>query len=117
MYAHYVNLYIWEGKMRYLMNFSYDGSDFVGYQKQLKGRTIQNEIETVLKKVTSEKINIHASGRTDSKVHAKNQYAHFDTEKMNNDSLKKALNSLLPKDIYIKEIKEVDKNFHARLMF
>lgn len=100
--------------MRYLMNFSYDGSNFVGYQKQLKGRTVQNEIENVLKKITDEKIAIHASGRTDSKVHAKNQYAHFDTDKLNKDSLKKALNSLLPEDTYIKNIIEVEKNFHAR---
>lgn len=63
--------------MRYLIGFSYDGTDFYGYQKQLNKRTVQGEIETVLSKVLNCKTIINASGRTDAKVHAYNQKAHF----------------------------------------
>ena len=102
--------------MRYLMTFSYDGSKYSGYQKQPKKKTIQSEIEKVLKKINSEqKVDIHASGRTDAGVHALNQKAHFDMDaKMSPDKLKHSINCLLPKDIYIKDIKEVNDDFHAR---
>ena len=102
--------------MRYLMTFSYDGSKYSGYQKQPKKKTIQSEIEKVLKKINSEqKVDIHASGRTDAGVHALNQKAHFDMDaKMSTDKLKYSINCLLPKDIYIKDIKEVNDDFHAR---
>jgi len=102
--------------MRYLMTFSYDGSKYFGYQKQPKKKTIQGEIEKVLKKINSEqKVDIHASGRTDAGVHALNQRAHFDMDtKMTTDKLKHSVNSLLPDDIYVKEIREVESDFHAR---
>ena len=60
--------------MRYLMTFSYDGSRYKGYQKQVKERTIRGEIEKALKKVNGNKqVSIYASGRTDAGVHALNQ--------------------------------------------
>ena len=102
--------------MRYFMTFVYDGSNFLGYQKQSKGRTVQKEIESVLKKINNDiSVDIHASGRTDAKVHALNQKAHFDLKKkIDCDKLLKALNSLLPEDIYVKKIEEVSDDFHAR---
>ena len=102
--------------MRYLMTFSYDGTNYNGYQKQPDLITIQEVLEDVLTKINSNnKVTIHASGRTDSKVHAVNQKAHFDLEKeIDVNKLKHSLNSLLPKDIYIKDIKEVNSDFHAR---
>ena len=102
--------------MKYFMTFSYDGSKYKGYQKQSRAKTIQGEIEKALKIINdNEAISIHASGRTDAGVHALNQKAHFDMEiKITCDKLLKALNSLLPEDIYIKEIIEVKENFHAR---
>lgn len=102
--------------MRYLIKFSYDGSNFSGYQKQPKQRTIQQELEKALKEINSNtKVEVSASGRTDAKVHALNQYAHFDLKtKITEEKLKKALNSLLPDDIYIKSVQQVDKDFHAR---
>ena len=101
--------------MRYLIRFSYDGSNFYGYQKQPNKRTIQGELENVLSRISKEKISISASGRTDSFVHAINQYAHFDMNlDIPTDSLKKAINSLITGDIYVKEVKKVDSNFHAR---
>ena len=102
--------------MRYFMTFSYDGSDFKGYQKQPKGRTVQGEIESVLKKINGDKaVKITATGRTDAGVHALNQKAHFDfEEKMDIEKLLHSMNSMLPEDIYIKHIEEVSDNFHAR---
>lgn len=100
--------------MRYLMTFSYDGSNFYGYQKQPKKRTIQSEIEQVLSKINNDKVIIHASGRTDAKVHANNQKAHFDIKKIDSSKLKNSMNKMLPNDIYIKDIKEVKDDFHAR---
>lgn len=98
------------------MTFSYDGSKYKGYQKQPKEKTVQGELEKALKEMTgNKKIEVHASGRTDAKVHAISQKAHFDFEtKMTCDNIKKALNSLLPKDIYIKKVEEVNNTFHAR---
>lgn len=101
--------------MRYLMTFCYDGSEYSGYQKQNNEKTIQGTIEEVLSKLSEAQIRIHSSGRTDSKVHALNQTAHFDLNmNISPDKLKKAINSILPDSIYLKSLKEVDKDFHAR---
>lgn len=102
--------------MRYLITFSYDGTLFLGYQKQPKERTVQSELEKALKEINGgKKVDVHASGRTDAGVHALNQKAHFDLEtKITTEKLVKGLNSLLPKDIYIKNAIEVQEDFHAR---
>ncbi len=101
--------------MRYLMTVAYDGSLFKGYQKQPKERTVQGEIEKILKKISTKTIGVNASGRTDAGVHALNQKIHFDLEMdITVDKLKKSLNSLLPDDIYIKEMEVVKDDFHAR---
>lgn len=102
--------------MRYFMSFSYDGSKYKGYQKQPNEKTIQSEIESALTKINSNsEVTIHASGRTDTGVHAINQKAHFDLDQIIECSkLKKSLNSLLPDDIYIKGIVNVKDDFHAR---
>lgn len=102
--------------MRYFMTFSYDGSEFSGYQKQPRERTIQKSIEDVLKEINGGKlVNLVASGRTDAGVHALNQKAHFDMDKeIEPDKLAKGINSLLPDDIYIKKIEIVKDDFHAR---
>lgn len=101
---------------RYFITFSYDGTNFSGYQKQPRERTIQNELEKALKEINeNKKVEVHASGRTDAKVHALNQKAHFYLDiKITKEKLKKALNSLLPEDIHIKNVEEVSDNFHAR---
>lgn len=101
--------------MRYLITFSYDGSKFQGYQKQPKARTVQGELEKVLKTINVEKVEVEASGRTDAGVHALNQKAHFDLNiSIDPDKLKLALNSLLPGDIYVKHAIIVKDDFHAR---
>ena len=98
------------------MTFSYDGSDFSGYQKQDKERTVQGEIEAVLKKINGDKdVKVVASGRTDAGVHALNQKAHFDLEEEQDiQKLLHSMNSMLPADIHVKDIQDVSDNFHAR---
>ena len=102
--------------MRYFMTFSYDGSKYKGYQKQPRVKTIQGELEKALKTLNNdEKVEVYASGRTDAGVHALSQKAHFDIDtNITPENLMKALNSLLPDDIYVKSIVEVDDMFHAR---
>ena len=102
--------------MRYFMTFSYDGSEFKGYQKQVDERTVQGELENVMKRINGEKeVSVVASGRTDAGVHAINQKAHFDMESsVKLDKLHKSINSMLPNDIFVKSIEEVSDNFHAR---
>ena len=102
--------------MKFFITFSYDGSSFNGYQKQPSKRTVQGEMEKVLKQINdNKKVDIIASGRTDAGVHAINQKAHFSLNiDINTDKLKKALNSLLPKDIYVKQVENVSEEFHAR---
>ena len=103
--------------MRYLITFSYDGSKYGGYQKQLDINTIQAELEEALTKLNNKETSIVASGRTDRGVHAINQKAHFDLDiNITPDKLKMALNSLIPNDIYVKDVEVVDSNFHARFI-
>ena len=104
--------------MRCLINFSYDGTNFNGYQKQEGLRTIQEEIEKALTFINGgRETTITSSGRTDKGVHAINQTAHFD---INVDitlyKLKRALNSNLPEDIHVNDVKNVSNDFHARYM-
>ena len=103
--------------MRYMLTYSYDGTNFNGYQKQKGLRTVQGEIEKALKSINNKATKIHSSGRTDAQVHANNQVGHVDIDvKITEYKLKSALNSLLDDDIYIKDAKKVDDDFHARYM-
>ena len=100
--------------MRYFMRFSYNGSKFNGFQKQVDKRTVQGDLESVLSKIFNENIRVVASGRTDAGVHAYNQCLHFDSSKeVDFDNLKFSLNSLLH-NIYVKELYSVPDDFHAR---
>ena len=101
--------------MKIKINIEYNGSKYYGWQKQSSGTTIQNEIEMALKKITSEKIHVIGSGRTDSGVHATNQVAAFNlNKKINLQGLIVELNKELPSDIRIKSSKLVSNDFHAQ---
>ena len=102
--------------MRYLISISSDGSKYNGYQKQVQGNTVQDKLEDVLTNINDKKhVSVSASGRTDAGVHALNQKVHFDLIiKISPDNLRKALNSLLPKDIYVRDCINVSDDFHAR---
>lgn len=101
--------------MRYKCICSYDGTNFYGFQTQLNLRTIQEEIEKVLLIINKQPITIYPSGRTDSGVHALGQVFHFDSDiLMENWMMKNAINSRLPKDIYISLVEQVTDDFHSR---
>ena len=68
-------------KMRIKIKIEYDGSNYIGWQKQNSGRSIQKEIEDCLDELFGEKILLKVAGRTDAGVHAYGQVAHFDLEK------------------------------------
>src|SRR5690625_1084241 len=95
---------------------SYDGTNFSGYQVQPNKRTIQWELEKALAQIHKGKqIRIYASGRTDAGVHAKGQVIHFETDlDISTDNWKKALNALLPEDIYIQMVESVSDECHAQ---
>ena len=94
---------------------SYDGSKFYGFQIQNKLRTVQGEIQKALKKICEEEVTIHASGRTDAKVHGNKQVFHFDTSRqMPEKQWKRAINHFLPNDIYILDSLFVSEDFDSR---
>ncbi len=100
---------------RIKLKIQYDGSDFVGWQKQQKGRSVQEEIELAIEKLTGEKTALVGSSRTDAKVHALGQIAHFDTNSsVPPQNFKFALNDLLADDIKIVSSQKVSSKFHAR---
>lgn len=94
----------------------YDGSRFSGFQIQPKNRTVQGEIEKALKKIhKGMDVRVHASGRTDSGVHAVGQTIHFETDlDFAQANWKRALNTVLPDDVYVKDVLFVPASFHAR---
>ena len=101
--------------MRYLLHFSYNGSYFYGFSKQVDKKTIQGEIEKLLNKRFNCDVKITGCGRTDKGVHSLDHYAHFDVEKdFDVEKLKTYLNNFLRGEIYIKSINRVNKEFHAR---
>lgn len=104
--------------MRYFIYFSYDGTGFYGYQVQPNLRTVQGEIQKAVSYLNRQvETKIHSSSRTDRGVHAISQVAHFDLSiPIPVDKIKMGLNSLLPDDIYVLEVKEVASDFHARYM-
>ena len=102
-------------QVRYIINFEFLGNDFFGSQKQPDKRTVQGEIEKALCTLTKNKINVFLSGRTDAKVSAKCQTAHFDSQKIENpEKFLYSLNCILPHDIKIFELKETNPTFHAQ---
>ncbi|WNS75640.1 tRNA pseudouridine(38-40) synthase TruA [Bacillus sp. DTU_2020_1000418_1_SI_GHA_SEK_038] len=103
-------------KRRFKCLVAYDGTQFSGYQVQPNKRTVQSELERVLKKLhKGADIKVSASGRTDAGVHARGQVIHFDSElNIPLDKWDIALNSLLPDDVVVMNTEEVDGGFHAR---
>lgn len=102
-------------KKNYTISIEYDGTDFVGWQRQANGRTVQNLIENALVTITGETIAVTGAGRTDSGVHARGQVANFHSEtSLTCSELCRALNGLLPGDVVIHAVDEADDSFSAR---
>ncbi len=97
------------------LTISYDGSEFHGWQRQPGVRTVQECIEIAISKMTGEDVSLLASGRTDAGVHAIGQVANFKTKSIIPlDGFLKGLNSILPDDISILDVQEMNLTFHAR---
>ena len=102
---------------RYQVLIEYVGTNFVGWQIQSKGKSIQKLIQTKLSKLIKEKILLIGSGRTDAGVHAIEQSAHFECKKeiQNLDKFLKSVNHFVnDKNVSIINIKKKNINFHAR---
>jgi len=102
---------------RYQILIEYDGTNFVGWQIQSKGKSIQKLIQTKLSKLLKEKVSLVGAGRTDSAVHAIEQSAHFDCKKEihNLDKFLKSINHFVnDMNVSIMNITKKNINFHAR---
>ncbi|NLJ79371.1 MAG: tRNA pseudouridine(38-40) synthase TruA [Tissierellia bacterium] len=97
------------------LTIEYDGSNYVGWQIQENGISIQEEMEGAIHRVTGEDITLIGSGRTDSGVHAMGQVANFKTSStIPANRFKFAINNNLPGDIVILRSEEVPMHFHSR---
>ncbi|NAS32489.1 tRNA pseudouridine(38-40) synthase TruA [Flavobacteriaceae bacterium R38] len=101
--------------MRYFLEFSYNGKQYHGWQKQPNAISVQECIEKALSTLMRTPIMIVGAGRTDAGVHAKQMFAHFDIdENIDTDNLTHRLNSFLPRDIGIHQLYKVVDTAHAR---
>ena len=103
--------------INYLIKIEYEGTHFVGWQSQKNGKSIQDTIEKVLKKILKTKIRIIGAGRTDKGVHAFSQYASFKVKKKIENKkvfLDSANYFLKNKLISILDVRKKTNNFHAR---
>jgi tRNA pseudouridine38-40 synthase len=97
------------------LTLEYDGTDFVGWQFQTNGRSVQEEVEKAIKQILQVNVRIIGAGRTDSGVHAHGQVASFQVDQDIDISLfAKSLNSVLPQDIVIRDVSVPPNGFHAR---
>ncbi len=98
-----------------VLKLEYDGTGFVGWQLQPRGRTVQGVLEEAIHTVLRADHRVTAAGRTDAGVHATGQVVHFRTDSdMVVDRLKKGLNGVLPPDVRVLEAAQATDDFHAR---
>jgi tRNA pseudouridine38-40 synthase len=101
--------------LRFRLKLHYDGTHFFGWQIQKSERTVQGELEAALKQLTGARRPVLGSGRTDRGVHATGQVAAVTVPpRWQSDTLKRALNAVLPADIWVQEIKPVPLDFNPR---
>ena len=101
--------------MRYFIFFGYDGTNYHGWQIQPNANSVQQELQRALSILLRKEIEVVGAGRTDTGVHARNMAAHFEAEiTMELDQLVYRLNRILPRDIAVYEVQEVNPEMHAR---
>ncbi|MBT8255102.1 MAG: tRNA pseudouridine(38-40) synthase TruA, partial [Bacteroidia bacterium] len=101
--------------MRYFIELAYNGTHYHGWQTQPDAISVQETLESCLSTLLRKEIKVTGAGRTDTGVHAKQLFAHFDHDPIEDlADLSYKLNSFLPKDIAINEIVKVDSEAHAR---
>src|SRR6185369_14812950 len=97
------------------LTLAYDGTRFVGWQRQVEGESIQGLLEEALAKFEGGPVTVHGAGRTDAGVHALGQVASANvTFEHPTDTLVRALNAQLPADVRVKDVAEAPSDFHAR---
>ena len=100
--------------MRYFIELSYNGKNYHGWQMQPDAISVQEKLNDALSKVWQETIEVVGAGRTDTGVHAKQMFAHFDVQSQAKDEIVYKLNSILPNDIVVYRLFEVEPEKHAR---
>lgn len=100
--------------MRYFLRLAYRGTQYHGWQRQPNGLSVQEVLETALSTILRETITIVGSGRTDAGVHAREQFAHFETDAHLTSHFLRSLNSLIPNDIAVYEFFPVGPDDHTR---
>lgn len=101
--------------MRIALGVEYNGETLFGWQAQRNVSTVQGHLQAALEKIANEPIFLHCAGRTDAKVHALGQVAHFDTNaKRHIDAWVWGVNTHLPSSICVRWARPVDFHFHAR---
>jgi tRNA pseudouridine38-40 synthase len=104
-------------KYRYFIKLAYNGANYHGWQIQPNAPSVQQTINEAVSTILQQEINIVGCGRTDTGVHAKEFFAHFDLSEdisAERDDITRRLNHFLPKDISIFKIIPVDSDTHAR---
>ncbi len=93
----------------------YDGAEFAGWQRQADTRTVQGVLEAAASRLCNEPVSVTGAGRTDAGVHARGQAAGVRVpERWEAVELRRALNAVLPTDIWVAAAHEMDETFHAR---
>ena len=100
--------------MRYFIELSYDGTPFVGWQRQPAGDSVQSCLEDALSILFRKPLSVVGAGRTDAGVHAHQLFAHVDIDDHIDKDLTFRLNKLLPKEIAVRNIIPVTQDAHAR---
>lgn len=100
--------------MRYFVELSYDGTPFVGWQRQPAGDSVQSCLEDALSILFRKPLSIVGAGRTDAGVHAHQLFAHVDLDEHVDQDLTFRLNKLLPKEIAVRNVIAVTQDAHAR---
>ena len=97
------------------LTVAYDGTEFVGWQRQASGVSIQGLLESALSQIDGAEVQVHGAGRTDAGVHALAQVASARVVNPNDAAtLRRALNAQLPKTVRVLSIEEMPPDFHAR---
>ncbi|MBX3439055.1 MAG: tRNA pseudouridine(38-40) synthase TruA [Planctomycetaceae bacterium] len=97
------------------LTIAYQGTRYAGWQWQPDQQSVQGVLERAVRELTGETVRVHGAGRTDARVHALGQVAHFQTDStIPGVRFADALNSVLPRDIVICESREAPDHFHAR---
>ncbi len=101
--------------MRYFLRFSYYGKAYHGWQRQPNAITVQQVLEDTLSTILRQQISVVGAGRTDTGVHAREMFAHFDTKQINDKTVfLHRVNGFLPADISVKQLLNVHSGAHAR---